>query len=150
VVPFGHRQTLLSALDAMQERFAALDARQTTILTHADLSLSNMVVSAAGDVTPIDFGLSGYSHYQMDIGGLFSHIQKAEDRQMLLRGYESAHGFACDMRSVEPYFALQVLLFIATQYERAVEWEWFSDALVRWCGDIFTPLADGKPFLLLS
>lgn len=100
-------------------------------------------------IAPIDFSLCGYSHFYMDIGGLFGHIDSDTDKRHLLEGYESVRDIEIKPHYIEPYFALQVILFIACQYERAAEWDWFGSAMERWCRDIFKPLAERTDFLLI-
>ena len=147
VIANPQRQVILSALEEMHKRFDELDKSHRKILVHADLSKSNMIVTPCGAVAPIDFSLSGYSHFYMDIGGLFGHIINPKDRQYIIEGYKSVRNCDISSRYLEPYFTLQVIMFIACQYERAAEWEWYGDALNRWCKDIFKPLAEDKTFL---
>ena len=141
------QRVILNALDEMHTRFDELDGLHRKILVHGDLSKSNMIVMAEGGITPIDFSLSGYSHFYMDIGGLFGHITKWEDRRHILEGYEAYRSCELSVRYLEPYFALQVILFIACQYERAAGWEWFEGKLEQWSNEIFSPLAEGRTFL---
>ena len=144
------RQVVLNALDEMHRRFDELDKLHPKVLVHADLSKSNMVVTEGGTIAPIDFSLSGYSHFYMDIGGLFGHITKWEDRENIIRGYNAVRNSDISSHYIEPYFALQVILFIACQYERASTWDWFGEKMGMWCEDIFEPLAKGKTFLVLT
>ena len=141
-------QSILSALEEMDIRFCALDETQEPIIVHADLSKSNMILCSDGRIAPIDFSLCGISHTYMDVGGLLGHVSDDADRFFILEGYKNVHGGAVNIRFVEPYFALNVILFIACQYERSKEWDWYSDAIERWCKDIFSPLAANAPFLL--
>ena len=143
----AQRQAVMSALDEMRGRFGELDRLHPQILTHADLSKSNMIVAEDGAITPIDFSLSGYSHFYMDIGGLFGHITNPEDRRRILEGYKEVRNCEILPRYVEPYFAMQVILFVACQYERAAQWDWFGGKMQQWCEEIFQPLAEGRPFL---
>jgi len=142
-------QSILSALEEMDVRFHALDETQKPIVVHADLSKSNMILCPDGRIAPIDFSLCGVGHTYMDIGGLFGHIYDDANRLFVLEGYTNAHGDAINMRFVEPYFALNVILFIACQYERSKEWDWYTDAMERWRKDIFIPLAEKTSFLLM-
>ena len=145
-----HRQVVLDGLDEMDKRFCELDKLYPKILVHADLSKSNMLVTAEGTIVPIDFSLSGYSHFYMDIGGLFANISTTEDRQHIIRGYKAVRNCDISPRYIEPYFALQAALFIACQYERAAAWDWFGEAMERWCASIFAPLAKGTAFIILD
>ena len=133
----------------MQLRFNELDKIQDKCIVHADLSKTNMILNPNGQITPIDFSLSGYSHYYMDLGGLFGHIYSDVERKYILEGYKSVCQREINPYNIEPYFALQVILFIACQYERAKGWDWFADTMERWCRDIFKPLVNKTAFLLV-
>jgi Ser/Thr protein kinase RdoA (MazF antagonist) len=142
-------QTVIKAVYEIGRRFDRLDQTQEQCIVHADLSKSNMLLNTAGSITPIDFSLCGYSHYYMDVGALLTHFEDKHDRKHLLEGYISSCHRTVEPHFIEPYFALQVILFIACQYERAQDWPWFAGALDRWCADIFTPFAENKAFLLV-
>jgi len=84
----------------------------------------------------------------MDIAGIFGLNHNDENRKHIIEGYKSVRNHEIIPRYVEPYLALGVVLFIACQYERAREWEWFPGNMERWCRDIFQPLADRQAFIL--
>jgi len=140
---------ILNAIVEMRRRFDELDSIQEKQIVHADLSKSNVIVSPNGQLTPIDFSLCGYSHFYMDVGGIFAHIREDDDRKLIIEGYRSVRDCEIQPRYVEPYFVLNILLFIACQYERAKDWDWFPGNLERWCRDIFQPLADKTDFILM-
>ncbi len=136
------------ALAKIRARMDELDAMPGgPCIVHSDLSAANLIVRN-GAVSPIDFCLCGYSHIHMDIGSLYGHWSTEPERRALIDGYEAVAGTRVDFRYVEPYFALQVLLFIASQYERAKDWAWFGGAVGRWCRDIFLPLSAGDTILV--
>lgn len=141
-VTAAQSKTVIKAVNEIGRRFEQLDQTQEQCIVHADLSKSNMLLNTSGSITPIDFSLCGHSHIYMDLGGLFAHIENKDDRQQLLEGYKSTGVRTVEPHFIEPYFALQAILFIACQYERARDWPWFADALDRWCADIFSPLAE--------
>lgn len=145
----GQAHIILNALDEMRRRFDELDSMQEKQIVHADLGKSNVIVGSDGQLTPIDFSLCGYSHYYMDIGGIFGLNRNDEGRRHIIEGYQSVRNYEIIPRYVEPYFALGVVLFIACQYERAKNWDWFPGNMERWCMDIFTPLADKTEFILM-
>ncbi len=142
-------QTVISAVHEMGRRFDALDKIQAKHIVHSDLSKSNLLLNVEGNITPIDFSLCGYSHFYQDLGGLFASIEKDNDRRCLIDSYKTYRNIAVEPYYIEPYFALQVILFIASQYERASEWDWYSGAMDRWCSDIFKPLIKKTAFLLV-
>jgi len=140
-------QDILSALEEMHHRFDELDSIEEKCIVHSDLSMSNLILNDDGRITPIDFSLCGYSHFYMDIGSIFGHITDDESRGYILKGYRSIRDCEIESYYIEPYFALQVILFIACQYERAKDWDWFSEVLEKWCNEIFKPLANKTGFL---
>lgn len=146
---YGEEQAgaLKAALDAIGARMDELDARLgAPQAVHADLSPGNMLLTAEG-IAPIDFSLSGVSHIHMDIAGLLAGITDNEARQGVLDGYARESGVETELHDVEPYFALQIMLFICCQYERFIHEDWFSKALIRWTKETFAPLARGERFL---
>jgi len=141
-------QTMEAALEEIRRRFDKLDQTHQKHAVHADLTKSNLLLDAEGNIAPIDFGLCGVGHFLMDLGGLFGTFFQDAQRVELLRGYQDERGCAVNPCDIEPYFALQVILFIACQHRRAGGWDWFGAAMERWCREIFTPLAQRTPFLL--
>jgi Ser/Thr protein kinase RdoA (MazF antagonist) len=141
--------SILAVLGELEYRFGELDRTDKKLLVHADLSKSNMILTPDGEIAPIDFSLSGYSHFYMDIGELFGHITGTEERRLLLDGYKSVRKCAIEPYFIEPYFALGVLLFIACQYDRFKTEEWFTASLKRWSYEIFRPLAEREDLRLI-
>jgi len=144
----GHEQAIQGAFHEMRRRFDELDAICGKQIVHADMNDDNIIVGTDGRLTPIDFSLCGYSHVYFDISyvfGLDGH--DGVKRRHFIEGYKSVSGFEPSLRYIEPYLALGVLLFIAGQYERAKDWDWFPGAMERWCRDTFMPLVENKAFL---
>jgi Ser/Thr protein kinase RdoA (MazF antagonist) len=75
---------ILNALDEARRRFDELDAIQEKQIIHADLGKSNVIVGPDGQLTPIDFSLCGYSHFYMDIGGIYGLNHNDESRKHIL------------------------------------------------------------------
>ena len=141
-------RTIIKSLDETRQRFDELDHIQEKHIVHADLGKSNIIIGKDGRLTPIDFSLCGYSHFYMDIAGIFGLNHNDENRKHIIEGYKSVCNREIIPRYIEPYLALGVVLFIACQYERAREWEWFPGNMERWCRDIFQPLVDRQAFIL--
>lgn len=140
-------ELILTALHEIGRRMDELDTLPNSKgIVHSDLSKGNMILNI-NKVTPIDFCLCGYSHYYMDLGSLYGHFSDDKERKAIINGYQSVLNCEINPWYIEPYFTLQVILFIACQYERASEWDWFSSAMQRWCKDIFEPLKNRIVFL---
>ncbi|MCL1887322.1 MAG: phosphotransferase [Kiritimatiellaeota bacterium] len=136
-----------AALGEAHRRMDQLDLENKKLIVHADLNKSNLLLGADGVIVPIDFGLCGTSHFHMDLGSLCGAFATDAERLALLKAYERESGRKANPREIEPYLALQVLLFVAGQWRRAKDWEWFGAAMDRWCRDIFVPLAKRVDFL---
>jgi thiamine kinase-like enzyme len=108
-----------------------------------------VIVGPDGRLTPIDFSLCGYSHYYMDLAGIYSLNYDDQRRNTILENYAKNRKCEIEARYLEPYFMLSIVLFIACQYERAKGWGWFPEKMEQWREEVFQPLADGVPFLKL-
>lgn len=143
-VPTENRSAISGALDAIKD---CLKKREKEfILVHADLSLSNMLITEEG-LVPIDFSLSGYGHPMMDIGELYCSIMGGAHRKAIADGYKAtadgAEGF--DWRAIDCTYALNVLLGIILHWEIWAKEAWFADRLSGWCREIFRPLVQKEP-----
>lgn len=140
--------TMKDALGVIKERMDELDVMQgMTGIVHADLSQSNLILSDK-QIVPIDFSLSGYGFYYMDIGMILSQYKDNKIRKSIKRGYEKIMQKEVPLRYIEPFFALGVLLFVACQHDKIYMQDWFDSATERWCKTIFTPLVNNKNFVL--
>ena len=141
-------RSILSSLGEISRRMDELDLLiNSKGIVHSDLSKSNMILHN-NKIVPIDFCLCGYSYYYMDLGSLFATFSENNERNMIINGYQSILKREINPWYIEPFFALQVILFIAFQYEKASQGEWFQAAMERWCRDIFEPLRCKKAFIL--
>jgi len=108
----------------------------------------NVIIAASGRLTPIDFSLCGYSHFYMDISSTYGMNCYDGRMRQIVEGYRSVRNREINPRYIEPYHALGILLFIACQYERARDWDWFPGHMDNyWCKGIFQPLANTTPFI---
>lgn len=139
---------LISSLKEMEIRLDEMDRKRVgKCITHADLSKSNLIMHN-GRIIPIDFSLCGYSHFYMDLGGFFGHITDDENRVFLVKAYEEASGQKINPSYIEPYFIMSILLFLSCQYTRTPGFDWFKDAMSRWCDTFFSPFVEKKAFLM--
>ncbi len=115
-------------------------------IIHADLSPSNLIFSNY-QISPIDFSLSGYGFYYMDLGLMVSNYKDIEIRKSIINAYEEISNRKVPLHYIEAFFAFGVLLFIGCQHEKIHRKDWFDEAINRWCKTIFMPLVNGEPFL---
>lgn len=132
-----HTQSMANALDFIAGKLH--DFRNDAILTHADLSLSNIILTDTG-LVPIDFSLFGYCHPMMDLASLFCNINGLENRRAMAAGYRSADGNIV-ITMLDCCFALNILLSIVLHCNWWPKNDWFLSRLERWCREVFTPLA---------
>ena len=79
---------------------------------------------------------------------LFGINNSVESRKNIIKGYKAVRDIDINPHFIEPYFVLGVVLYIAGQYERAPEWDWFNSAVDRWRRDVFEPFAAGQDLFL--
>ncbi|OPJ58058.1 phosphotransferase enzyme family protein [Clostridium oryzae] len=131
-------------------RISELDAKEKHMsLVHSDLAKSNLIVSGS-QIVPIDFSLSGYSYYYMDLGSLFSHFTEANERKDIMAGYRSMNSKTIDLRYIEAFIVFQIILFIVTHTKGAAKMEWFGEAINRWSREFFVPFSEGTPFIRID
>lgn len=116
------------------------DAPDVFGIVHSDLAPGNILLTPQGRVALIDFGLSGYSWFDMDLGSLHSHFTDRAEREALAKGYADRTGIFPDDTRALPFLALQVLLFLATHYENAPKWDWLAGSMERWKRQHFMPV----------
>lgn len=124
-----------------------LDERSGTKgMIHADLGKGNIIVHN-GAVAPIDFCLSGNGYFYMDLGGMSADFSPLEVRQQLLKGYRSVRGLPeKDMKFIEGFFLLSILLFISIHLHNERYREWFGRRIQPICEDYIIPLLEDRRF----
>jgi thiamine kinase-like enzyme len=116
-------------------------------LVHTDLGLSNWIVKD-NKVTPIDFSLCGMGYYLMDMSSLMANFENISYRKIALKGFEKASNTKVNIRHLEAFFALGVMMFITTQHNRLYMQDWFKGSMERWTMTILDPFLNNKTFLL--
>lgn len=127
-------QICLNALEAIRLIMTELQRIPTAnTLIHADLGLGNILVTPDG-FAPIDFSLSGYGSRAQECGMLATNFNDASVQKAIFDSYAQESGVSLDARHLDGFFALSVLLFIASQHTRYENEEWFAQSMSRWCG----------------
>ncbi|WDV46537.1 phosphotransferase [Clostridiaceae bacterium M8S5] len=147
-----HKQNfkiIVKAIDEIKYRIDKLNKiKGTRGIVHTDLSKTNMILSH-GEIVPIDFSLSGNSHYYMDLGSLFGHFTDIEQRKSIINGYISITKEDIETEYIEPFYVFQSLSFIASHLEGVAREEWFKGILDKWCEENYRPLSRREKFLFL-
>lgn len=133
-------QCMADAFDFIAKQMDAFG--QDVIITHADLSLSNILITENG-LVPIDFSLFGYCHPMMDLAMLYCSINGLENRRAIAAGYKKAGGAVC-LKMLDACFALNILLAILLHSACWPGQEWFAARFKRWCEEVFLPLTRGE------
>jgi len=141
-------ELMKTALHIIESRMLELDAIQGMKgMLHADLGLSNVIVTET-DLIPIDFSLSGYGYYFMDVAMMMSQFKDKKIRWCIKQGYEQESKKEVPAPFIDAFFALGVLLYVCCQHNRVWKEDWFSEAINRWCNTIFIPLIKGTEYVL--
>ena len=122
----------LKAIRNAQER---LDSYVKPSIIHADLGLSNILVTESG-LVPIDFSFAGFSHPAQEAGMIMSNYQDEDGFEEILRGFGDG-GIQISKEDSEMFLAYSVLLFICMQHAKCCREEWFGRAMKRWCTTLF-------------
>lgn len=115
-------------------------------LIHADLQRTNLIVHE-NTVTPIDFCLCGYGYFYMDLGGLLADFSPLSVRKALLDGYRSIRELPeSDMKYIEAFFVMGILLCMATHLHNPNMKEWYLRRTKPICNDYIIPFINNKRF----
>lgn len=109
------------------------------LLIHTDLSKSN-IINDKGELSPIDFSLSGYGIPEMDIGQIISSLHKNEYIPSLIAGYESISIHKIKKSYIEVFIAMSVIGYIVIHHNKVYKDETFLNAMERWSNTLFEPL----------
>lgn len=140
IFPARQVQCMADAFDVIADRLFA--AEGDAIITHADLSLSNILITQNG-LVPIDFSLFGYCHPMMDLASLFCNVNGLDNRRAMAAGYCKAGG-EITILMLDACFALNILLTILLHCGSWTVQEWFPARLKRWCDEVFMPISLGE------
>jgi Ser/Thr protein kinase RdoA (MazF antagonist) len=142
------KDLVLHSLDYVKNIMDRLDTeKEEKVLVHYDHSLSN-IISHQNTLSPIDFSLSGYGYYQMDLSALVVSFQEEKLRKAAIKGFEDITHKHVDISVVETFLAFSVLLYISFQHAKVYQESWFQKGMDRWGNQIFKPMLDGKSFFI--
>ena len=112
------------------------------ILTHSDLSKSNLVFSN-DRIIPIDLSLAGYALPEMDIASAYCHFNNQSHQNAIFEGYISTSKLEPNHLGIKVFMCLQILLFVICQHDKVFSESWFSGKTDEWCEQYFKPLITG-------
>lgn len=106
------------------------------ILIHADLSKSNIIYDK-GNLSPIDFSLSGYGIPEMELGEIICSLHKDEYIPSLVAGYESMGNRKINNSYLKAFTALAIIGYIVIHHNKVYTDEKFLNSMDRWCISLF-------------
>ena len=122
-------------LRVIRETQQWLDSHEEPSIIHADLGLTNILVTGKG-LLPIDFSFAGYAHLAQEAGMLLSNYTDDDSMKAILCGFES-DGKHIKKEDAELFLSYSVLLFICMQHGKCCREEWFGHSMKRWCTTLF-------------
>jgi len=140
------RDLLISVCYEIITCMTNLDKRVDYGYIHSDLSKDNLIESQQ-NMIPIDFSLSGYGYYTMDVAFILCQIKDNTTKKTLVDAYENKMAVKLSIRDLEVFYAFGVLLYIACQHEKIHKLDWFVEKLEKWSETIFYPLVNNERFL---
>lgn len=141
ITEWNHR-TMLDALSYIRKVFIV--EKHQFIFVHADLSKSNLIYSN-GEISPIDFSLSGYALAEMDLSDMSWTLHDEKLTPSLFAGYQSVTKHTINQFFISVFTALYPISYTASHHNKRFEDEKFVQALDRWCDTILTPFMMSLP-----
>jgi Ser/Thr protein kinase RdoA (MazF antagonist) len=120
----------------------ARKTNETWGFIHADVHNSNLILTSGG-ISFIDFGLSGFGFYAMDVamGAIFV---KKELRDKLLSSYASSISGKIDITQLEYFMFLAIAGYYAFSVSRTERHKWIRDRIGGLIEHVCDPLLEGK------
>lgn len=136
-------QILENAFSLVTDRMKGLSKTfETWGFIHADIHNSNLIRVSRG-ISFIDFGLSGFGYYAMDVamGALFT---KKELRDDLLSGYTNIISGRIDIAQLEDSMFLAICGYYAFLVSRKEKHEWIRENISGLIEHLCEPFLEGK------
>lgn len=115
-----------------------IEEKQNFLLIHDDLSKSNIIYDK-GNLSPIDFSLSGYGIPEMELGEIICSLHKDEYIPSLVEGYETTSNRKINNSYMKAFMALSVILYIVIHHNKLYKDDKFIKSMDRWCDTLFVP-----------
>jgi Ser/Thr protein kinase RdoA (MazF antagonist) len=109
---------------------------------HADINYSNLICSSRG-ISFIDFGLSGYGYYAMDIA-MGALLAKGEMRDALLSGYTNIISRSIDIEQLEAFMFLAISGYYAFLVSQKEKHMWIRENISGLIEHLCIPFLSGK------
>ncbi|MFD0711693.1 phosphotransferase enzyme family protein [Paenibacillus sp. GCM10027626] len=143
IITIREFQILENAFSLVTDRMKGLSKTfETWGFIHADIHNSNLIRVSRG-ISFIDFGLSGFGYYAMDVamGALFT---KKELRDDLLSGYTNIIPGRIDIAQLEDFMFLAICGYYAFLVSRKEKHEWIREHIPGLIEHLCDPFLEGK------
>lgn len=135
---------------SIEQTFSVVNGRQklmgTTAETwgfiHADINYSNLIRTAKG-ISFIDFGLSGFGYYAMDIA-MGALLTKSEYRDALVSGYTRIISRTIDIEQLEYFMFLAIIAYYSFLVSNKEMHAWIHKNIAGLIEHICLPLINGE------
>ncbi|MBD2869425.1 phosphotransferase enzyme family protein [Paenibacillus arenilitoris] len=118
-------------------------------IIHADLNSSNILVTPAGELAFIDYGLFGYGYYMHDLA-MAALNAPADRRRDVVAGYFGEGKAPNRAESVLGGFMLMAVLgYYAFQMENEKIHPWIRERMPKLCAERCRPFLNGEPIFHL-
>jgi len=133
---------LENTLSLINDRLKVLSKTiETWGLIHADINYSNLILTSRG-ISFIDFGLSGFGYYAMDVA-MGALMTKSELRDALLPGYTNIISRRIDTEQLEGFMLLAIFAYYAFLVSKKDQHMWIREHITGLI-EICKPFLNGK------
>lgn len=109
---------------------------------HADINFSNLIRSSKG-ISFIDFSLSGYGYYAMDVA-MGALLVKGELRDELLSGYSERITSEVNLEQLEAFMFLAIIGYYSFVVDQPDQQEWIKEHVSGLVENLCKPLLSNK------
>lgn len=123
---------------------------ETWGLIHGDLGMGNVIVTAEGEMSFIDFGFFGTGYYLLD-AAMGAQMIPADHRDIFLEGYYGHSGMHTDDRAlIEGFMLVAIIGYYAFQMENESVHAWMRERMPRLCANYCNPFLAGESIFYIA
>lgn len=115
--------------------------KETWGFIHADINYSNLILTSKG-ISFIDFGLSGFGYYAMDVA-MGALMMKSEMRDAVLFGYTNIFSGRLDTEQLEGFMLLAIFGYYAFLVSKKDSHKWLCEQMPSLI-EVCKPFLNGK------
>jgi Ser/Thr protein kinase RdoA (MazF antagonist) len=143
IISTKHFHIVENTFSLIKERLKVMSNKNETWgFIHADINYSNLILSAKG-ISFIDFGLSGFGYYAMDVA-MGALLTKKELRDTLLASYTNLIPGKIDIEQLEGFMFLAIAAYYAFLVSNKDQHTWIRDKMPGLIEHFCNPFLNGK------